>query len=161
MNIQIRTAVPDDAASIASVLHESFVEYQSSYTPEGFAATTPAPNQIQARLGEGPMWVALRDSKIVGTVSVVSKGASLYIRGMAILPAARGERIGELLLKQIESFAAEHHYRRLFLSTTLFLARAIQLYENFGFRRNGEGTHDLFGTPLVTMEKFLEDSKSG
>src|SRR5207302_2099724 len=59
MNIQIRTAAPDDAVSIASVLHESFAEYQSLYTPEGFAATTPAPDKIQARMGEGPMWVAL------------------------------------------------------------------------------------------------------
>jgi putative acetyltransferase len=161
MNIQIRTAVPDDAASIASVLHESFVEYQSSYTPEGFASTTPAPDEIQARMNEGPRWVALRDNNIVGTVSVVPKDGSLYIRGMAILPAARGERIGEALLKQIESFAAEHNYRRLFLSTTPFLSRAIRLYEKFGFRRNGEGPHDLFGTPLMTMEKILEDSKSG
>lgn len=104
------------------------------------------------------MWVALRDNKIVGTVSVVPKDGSLYIRGMAILPAARGGRIGELLLKQIESFAVEHSYQRLSLSTTPFLSRAIRLYEKFGFRRNGEGPHDLFGTPLVTMEKILEDS---
>ena len=161
MNIQIRAAVPDDAAPIASVLHESFAEYQSLYTPEGFAATTPALDEIKVRLSEGPMWVALRDNQIVGTVSVVPKDGSLYIRGMAILPAARGARIGELLLKQIESFAAEHNHRRLFLSTTPFLARAIRLYEKFGFQRNGEGPHDLFGTPLVTMEKILEDSKSG
>lgn len=158
MNIQIRTALPDDAASIASVLDGSFVEYQSQYTPAGFAATTPALDEIRVRMSEGQMWVALRDHKIIGTVSVVPKGESLYIRGMAILPAARGERIGELLLKQIESFAVEHNYQRLFLSTTPFLSRAIRLYENFGFRRNDEGPHDLFGTPLITMEKTLEDS---
>jgi putative acetyltransferase len=160
MNIQIRAAVPDDAASIASVLHESFIEYQSQYTSEGFAATTPAPDQTRVRMSEGKVWVALLDGRIVGTVAVVAKGESLYIRGMAILPAARGARIGERLLKEIESFAIEHHYRRLFLSTTPFLSRAIRLYEKFGFRRNAEGPHDLFGTPLMTMEKILEDSKS-
>jgi ribosomal protein S18 acetylase RimI-like enzyme len=77
---------------------------------------------------------------------------------MAVLPTARGQRIGELLLLQIESYAGEQGHERLVLSTTPFLHRAIRLYENFGFRRNGEGPHDLFGTPLFTMEKFLESS---
>jgi ribosomal protein S18 acetylase RimI-like enzyme len=49
----------------------------------------------------------------------------------------------------------------LILSHSSIFALAIRLYEKFGFRRNGEGPHDLFGTPLVTMEKILEDLKSG
>src|SRR2546423_499061 len=154
-NIQIRMAITDDASSIASVLYQSFVEYKSSYTPEGFAATTPTTDQIRSRMMEGPVWVALRDHAIVGTVSVVPKGDSLYIRGMALLPTARGHKIGELLLGHIESFASARGYKRLFLSTTPFLSRAIRLYEHFGFRRNSEGPHDLFGTPLFTMEKAL------
>ena len=74
---------------------------------------------------------------------------------MAVLPAARGQRVGELLLKQVEDFAIAHGCRRLFLSTTPFLSRAIRLYERFGFRRTEEGPGDLFGTPLYTMEKML------
>jgi putative acetyltransferase len=156
--IQIRMAVPGDAPSIASVLHQSFVECQSSYTPEGFSATALTSSQIEARLclNEGPVWVALRDDAIVGTVSAVPKGESVYIRSMAILPTARGQRIGELLLEQIESFAMGRGCKRLFLSTTPFLSRAIRLYEHFGFRCSGEGPHDLFGTPLFTMEKTLK-----
>jgi hypothetical protein len=41
------------------------------------------------------------------------------------------------------------------LSTTPFLNSAIRLYENFGFRRNEAEPHDLFGTPMFTMEKIL------
>jgi ribosomal protein S18 acetylase RimI-like enzyme len=48
-------------------------------------------------------------------------------------------------------------FRRLFLSTTPFLDRAISLYERFGFQRNEEGLRELFGTPLFTMEKFVPD----
>jgi ribosomal protein S18 acetylase RimI-like enzyme len=43
----------------------------------------------------------------------------------------------------------------MFLSTTPFLIGAISLYERAGFRRTGEGPHDLFGTPLFSMEKVL------
>lgn len=154
-NLQIRLAVFDDASAIATVLYDSFVDYRSSYTDEGFAATTPAIDQIQARIAEGPVWIVLRWHSVVGTVSVVPKGQSLYIRGMAVPPDARGQKIGELLLWQIESFATGNGFKRLFLSTTPFLSSAIHLYEGFGFYRVSEGPHDLFGTPLFTMEKLL------
>jgi ribosomal protein S18 acetylase RimI-like enzyme len=155
-NIQIREAVPDDAPSIASVLYQSFVEYKSSYTSGGFAATTPRADEVESRIVEGPVWVVLIDQIIIGTVSVVPKGESLYIRGMAVLPKARGQKIGELLLAHIESFASARGFKRLFLSTTPFLTGAIRLYGRFGFQRIDDGRHDLFGTPLFTMEKLLE-----
>ena len=101
------------------------------------------------------MWVALLDNTMVGTVSLIVKDDSLYVRGMAVLPNARGKRIGELLLQQVEGFAKANGYQRLFLSTTPFLHRAIRLYEHFGFQKSDEGLQDLFGTPLFTMEKTL------
>ena len=156
--IEIRIAEPGDAPAIASVLYESFIEYEPLYTAKGFAVTTSSSDEIQNRMNEGPLWVALNGNAIVGTVSAVPKEAALYIRGMGVLPTARGQRIGELLLKQIESFASEHGFVRLFLNTTPFLSRAIRLYETFGFVKSNasEGPHDLFGTPLFTMEKSLE-----
>ena len=104
---------------------------------------------------EGPVWIALQGGAIVGTVSVVPQGEELYVRGMAVLPASRGLQLGELLLKEVESFALAHDYTRLKLSTTPFLLRAIRLYERRGFRRISEGPHHLFGTPLFTMVKDL------
>ncbi len=154
-NIQIRMAVADDASAIASVLSESFVEHRASYTDGGFDATTPASDRILRRMSDGPVWVASHNEGIIGTASVVPQGQALYIRGMAVLPAARGHKVGELLLKEIESYAAARGYESLFLSTTPFLTRAIRLYERFGFRRSSEGPHDLCGTPLFTMVKIL------
>ncbi len=137
------------------MLGESFVEYRSLYTDQGYAATTPESETIKKRFAEGRIWVALLDERIVGTVSVVAEGESLYVRSMAIVPAARGSRIGERLLAEVERFAVAHNWRRLFLSTTPFLHRAIRLYEKFGFERTGEPPHNLYGTPLVTMSKTL------
>ncbi|MCI0665304.1 MAG: GNAT family N-acetyltransferase [Acidobacteria bacterium] len=155
--IRIRLADSADAPSIASVLHQSFVEYRSSYTPEGFAATVLTIDKIEARLrlNEGPVWVALCEEAIIGTVSAVPKGESVYVRSMAVLPAARGLGVGELLLKQIESYALASGYQGIVLNTTPFLRRAIRLYEHFGFRRCDESAHDLFGTPLFTMRRSL------
>jgi GNAT superfamily N-acetyltransferase len=139
------------------VLFESFAEYESLYTPEGFSATAITAEQIENRIAEGPVWVAVLGEKIVGSISVIPKGDALYVRGMAVLPAARGQRIGELLLRHVEQFAATEDFQRLLLSTTPFLDRAIRLYEHFGFRRTHEGPHQLFGTPLFTMERAMSD----
>ena len=154
----IRIASPEDSEAIASVLAKSFAEYESSYTTRAYAATVPTVDEIKKRFGEGAIWVASCGKRIVGTVSVVLSKDSLYIRSMAITPEARGTRIGERLLKEIENYAVAHDYRKLFLNTTPFLDRAIRLYEKFGFVR--QGSDDLYGTPLLTMEKSLESESS-
>jgi ribosomal protein S18 acetylase RimI-like enzyme len=137
------------------VLHTAFVDYEHCYTHEAFAATTPSAEHLCVRMEEGPVWVALRGERIVGTVSAVLKGRACYLRSMAILPAAQGQRIGVRLLEQVEEFAREQGADRLYLKTTSFLERAIRLYERYGFQRIEEGPLALFGTPLFTMVKTL------
>ena len=154
--VQLRRARAGDEISISNVLREAFLEYLPQYTPAGFAATTPSPSEVLRRMEEGPVWLAMIEPDIVGTVSAVLRGKhGLYIRGMAVLPQARGQQIGNLLFELIEEFAKEHGCTKLVLSTTPFLDRAIRLYESLGFARTGEGPHDLHGTPLLTMEKAV------
>lgn len=151
----IRRAVPGEAVAIASLLHRSFVEYESLYTAEAFAATICTPEKIKERIEEGPIWIALQDGKIVGTVSAVARGEALYVRGMAVDPLVRGSGTGRALLRCAEEFALTGGFKSLLLSTTPFLLGAIRLYERCGFHRNLDGPHDLFGTPLFTMVKNL------
>ncbi|HJZ81517.1 MAG TPA: GNAT family N-acetyltransferase [Pyrinomonadaceae bacterium] len=157
-SIVIRKAVADDAPAIVSLLYESFLEYRALYTVAGYAATAITRAEVIDRMREGPVFVITMDGTIVGTVAIVQKGDSLYVRGMAVHPSARGRRIGDRLLTYVEDFAVSHEIGRLFLSTTPFLSRAIRLYERFGFRRIDEGPQDLFGTPLFTLEKLITGS---
>ena len=150
--IEVRRAGSKDAPAITNVLHQSFVEFKALYTDGGFAATTPGAEQVISRMQEGPVWVALRESVVLGTVAAVVKDKSVYIRGMAVLPGARGLGVGAKLLQQIEAWASSHGYTRLFLSTTPFLDSAIRLYEKFGFRRTDQALHDLFGTAVYDGE---------
>lgn len=75
IEVLIRNAGIDESSSIASVLWQAFIEYESLYTPAGFAATTPSADQIRERWNEGPVWVAVQNGDIVGTVAVVPKGS--------------------------------------------------------------------------------------
>jgi ribosomal protein S18 acetylase RimI-like enzyme len=155
--VQLRRARAGDEISISSVLLEAFNEYLPQYTPAGFAATTPSPSEVLQRMEEGPVWLAMIESDIVGTVSAVLRGEQeLYIRGMAVLPEARGQQIGKLLFELVEEYAKGNGCTKLVLSTTPFLDRAIRLYERLGFVKTTDGPHDLHGTPLVTMEKPLD-----
>jgi GNAT superfamily N-acetyltransferase len=151
----VRRATVVEASSIASVLHQAFIEYQPLYSTEAFALTAPGPDQIEKRWMEGPVWAAVEDGRLVGTVAAVPKGDGLYVRSMAVLPGARGHGIGKMLLEQVEDYAQAGGFRRMYLSTTPFLDAAIRLYESFGFERTNDGPYELAGTPLFTMEKVL------
>jgi GNAT superfamily N-acetyltransferase len=154
--MQVRTANVSDAESIAATLREAFAEFEPLYTPAGFRATTPTPEQLRGRWSEGPTWVAERDGAVVGTVSAVLRPAELYIRSMAVRPVARGHGLGARLLRTAETFALEHRCSRLVLSSTPFLGAALRLYQRHGFRRTGES--DLFGTPLLLLTKQLRSA---
>jgi ribosomal protein S18 acetylase RimI-like enzyme len=151
---RLRRAQHSDATAIASTLRAAFTGFEASYTALAFAATTPTPEEVAGRFAEGPIWVAAQDDWVLGTVSVVPQGRDLYIRSMAVHPTARGQGIASRLLLAIEEFARAEGYGRLVLTTTPFLAAAIQLYEKAGFRLTGE-QEDLFGTPLLWMAKDL------
>ena len=154
MPFTIRFATKADADAIAVLLLETFREYEPFYTPGSFAATTPGVEEILKRMEEGPMWVALDGEDFVGTVTAQPRGLTLFIRGMAVLPQARGQNLGTVLLEHIERWALDHNYNRLHLATTPFLSRAIKLYERFGFI-DTEERDDFFGMLVIFMEKKL------
>ena len=154
--VLIRRAVREDAAAIARVLREAFAEFEELYTPGGFAATVLNAESVRLRIEEGPVWIAILVGKIAGTASVVRKrGSELYVRGVAVVPKARGCGVAASLLSEVERFARQEDCRRLFLTTTPFLDGAIRLYERSGYKRVLNSEEDLFGTPLFTMEKKI------
>ena len=107
----IRRAAREDASEIAAVLRKSFAEFEPSYTRKAFAATILSTAGVLKRLEEGPIWVGLVDGAIVATASVVIRSDELHVRGMAVIPAIRGQRLGWHFLTHIERFArreAEH-----------------------------------------------------
>lgn len=151
----VRTASEDDSEAIANVLKEAFTTFEKLYTPEAFDATILDNVRVRKRFAEkGRIWAALRNEKIVGTVSVKDEGKKLYIRSMAVLPVAQGLGTGQKLLEGVEDYASENGFEKLYLYTTPFLHGAIRLYEKNGFERLGN-VDGFFGTPLIAMEKKL------
>ena len=154
--LQVRTATVADAKQIADILLEAFSMYKPFYTPEAFTVVTPPADEIVQRFGDGPMWVAVRGEEALGTVSVLPEPEWLYIRSMAVRPAAQGLGIGHLLMDAVEEFGRENGFDRLFLYTTYFSTGAIELYEKHGFIRGRDTTADeWYGTPGLAMDKKI------
>jgi N-acetylglutamate synthase-like GNAT family acetyltransferase len=89
--VEIRRANQRDAAAIELLIRESFREHEPAYTPEAFDLATPREHEIQKRIKEWAVWVAVRANVIVGTISAYSEGSSLHIRSMAVHPSMRGQ----------------------------------------------------------------------
>jgi len=51
------------------LFHQAFIEYESLYTPAAFAITTATPSEIEQRWNEGPVWSALQNGGLAGTVA--------------------------------------------------------------------------------------------
>jgi GNAT superfamily N-acetyltransferase len=151
--VMVQRAALQQADVVARVLKESFADLQPLYTEASYAATVLQPEDVRARMAEGPVWVATAAGEVIGTCSAKTLDDGLYLRGMAVSPRARGKGVGKMLLSTVEEFAIDAGVRRLMLSATPFLASAIGLYERYGFVRDGE--HAWLGVTLIDMHKKL------
>ena len=89
------------------------------------------------------------------TIAAVPDGATLYLRSMAVVPAARGSGVGDVILNRATEWAFPTGFDRLTLDTTPFLAAARRLYTRHGFVVVDQAVRDLHGTPLITMTQDL------
>jgi putative acetyltransferase len=151
----VREATRPDASAISALLRCAFEEFEALYTPEAYFSTVLPDSGVIARVEEAPVWVAERESAIIGTVGVISVADSLMARGMAVHPAARGLGVAKGLLRHVENFARQNGYKQLSLYTTPFLTQAIRSYQLSGFSFTGETTRP-HGTELLRMTKVLD-----
>jgi len=151
----LRLATTSDASAISALLRRAFLEFEPLYTPQAFVATVQPENGILKRLEEGPIWVAEKDHGVIGTVSAVCSDDSIMVRGMAVDPKVRGQKVGKALLDLTEDFARKQGLDRMSLYTTAFLLTAIRLYESTGFAFTGEKANP-HGTELLRMVKVLD-----
>lgn len=132
-DVAVRLATVDDSETVAALIYEAFAPFESEYTPEAFAYTTPNADEIRPRFEEGPIWIASLDGEDVGTVSGMADAGRFYFRSMAIKPTVQRGGIGQKLLDTLEAYAREERFEKMYLYTTLVLPGARRLYEKNGF----------------------------
>lgn len=158
--VEIRRAEVDDADAIAALLHTAFVAYRNDYTPAAYDATVLDADRVRARLADARTWVAMVGDEIVGTVTAHGRGPdAVHMRSLAVLPSARGRRVGERLVGSLVDWAAATNAPRVTLSTTPFLEASRRLYARCGFESDDDRAGaDLHGTPLIALVRQLPEA---
>jgi len=148
--LRVRRARPAEAACVSFLLRVAFAEVAQLYTPEALDATLPDADALRRRIDEGtPVWIALLDDQVVGTLSAFDRSEGLHLRSMAVHPGARDP------VAAAEGFGRERGHTRVFLRTTPFLHAAIALYSRSGFTLCQGAERDFHGVPLFEMEKAI------
>jgi len=156
--IEIRMAWHSEAAAISALIYNAFADQKVKYTDGAFAVTTPGVAEIEERIKDKTVWVAIINNSIVGTASCLSRGEGLFIRSVAVDRSMRRNGVARFLMNHIEKLALENDHKWLKLTTTAFLLPACSLYESLGFRHNG--FEMLYGTELVRLKKILNPFSS-
>ena len=154
--VVIRRATQQDLPGILRCLQQAFEPYRQNYTPGAFADTVLTAETLEARSQKMTIFVAQTpDGKIVGTIACQQENAEEgHLRGMAVLPAWHGAKVGQKLLDAAEAQLRVFGCRKATLDTTKPLERAISFYRRNGYVPTGS-SKDFFGMPLYDYEKTL------
>lgn len=98
------------------------------------------------------LWVAERDSEVVGSIFVVpseSRPGTAQLRMLYVEPEARGMGLGRTLVDQVVKFSRENGYQRVRLWTQATLESARKIYAAAGFEKVDAEPHHRFGKDLV------------
>lgn len=86
--------------------------------------------------GNGNFWVALNNSKVIGTIALVDAGNNIgIIRKMFLHPDYRGDiaKTAQRLLDTLLNWAREHHFDDIYLGTIDKFVAAARFYLRNGF----------------------------
>jgi len=128
-----------DDAAVAAIIRAVMPEFGAS--GPGFAihdtevdAMSTAYSQPRHRY-----FVVERDGQVVGGAGIAQLAggdpAVCELRKMYFLPEARGQGLGEKLLRKCLAFAKEADYQLCYLETLTGMSQAQKLYERLGFGR--------------------------
>lgn len=89
--------------------------------------------------GRGRFWVAIKDSKVIGTIAIREMEESIArLNRMFVSTEHHGTGIGQSLLNQTLSFAKQQGFKEVTLNTHPLMKRAHNFYEKNGFQKTGE-----------------------
>lgn len=154
--VEVRTAVADEARAVHDILSESFEPFKGLYTEEAYNITIMTPAHIREHIqdDEHDVLVAYLNGRFVGTVTLQYRGDDVYVRSMGVRPAAQGKGVGKKLLEAIEERARHKGCKTITLECFEPLKRATTIYEKAKFRITGKKRR-YYGIETFEMVKEL------
>ncbi|MEZ5158990.1 MAG: GNAT family N-acetyltransferase [Candidatus Nanopelagicales bacterium] len=161
--MQIRTATPQDAPVVRSIIHEVYVG-------GGWADPRRSPAYVaelldaEARIAGATVLVAEDDSGAVGTATAteapsplanIARPGELEVRMLGVIPPARGKGVARALMGWCEALAAQRGRHAVVLTTEPTMTEARRLYEGLGYARTPQRDWTINGVGLITYRRDL------
>ena len=154
--IAIRAAQPADTPALLDLIHAAFAEYAGRLDPpSGAHAETAASLQRLFDVGETAALATVAGAP-VGCVFLARHGVEMYAHRLAVLPAWRGQGVGQALMAWVEEQAQVAGCRYVRVAVRLALPGNIAFYARRGYTAIIESSHPGYSTPtFVHMTREL------
>ena len=126
-------------------------ELSALYTPEQ-SFRIPVEKHVRADV----IFLVMRENGIaIGCGALQLHSGYAEMKSMYVIPAARGKRLAQSLVAELENLARKHGFRELKLETGIYSHAAIRTYERAGYRRCERFGDYPFAPTSVYMTKSL------
>ena len=143
-NLEMRTAVPDDAEDIAQLVNRA---YRPASGAEGgwmheaslVSGDRINVNSVRSALQDTTILVGVTDSEIVGCVQIELQGRAAYIGMLAVDPSLQASGIGKLLLAGAEAYSVSSlRAEEAVLIVIAARKELVEFYLRRGYRKSDE-----------------------
>jgi N-acetylglutamate synthase-like GNAT family acetyltransferase len=129
-------------------------EYNLDHTFEGYVAAGLGNFAKSFDKRKDRLWLAEEGGRIVGSIAIAGQADfTAQLRWFLVDPQARGSGLGGRLLRHSVEFCRGRNFRSVFLWTLSDLKAAAHLYQQAGFRRTEQKTHEIWGATR-TEERY-------
>ena len=156
--VHIRPAVVADYAAIARLTVDTYVGEGHIRSDSPYVAQLA---DTETRAGVAEVLVAVRDSQLLGSLTIARPGTpyadtaragELEFRMLAVGAQARGAGAGTALVRAVIDIAREEGFAAVALTTMPGMVAARRIYERLGFRHVPERDRSTdSGLPLTVM----------
>jgi N-acetylglutamate synthase-like GNAT family acetyltransferase len=154
--MRIRTDIRPGDIGYVIYLHGTLYarEYNLDHTFEGYVASGLGEFAKSFDGRKDRLWTAEESGRIVGSIAIAGQADhTAQLRWFLVHPEARGSGLGGRLLGDAMEFCRSREFKSVFLWTLSGLKTAAHLYQQTGFHRTEQKTHEIWGA-MRTEERY-------
>lgn len=145
--LTIREARDEELDIVASLVVDAYSEFAARMAPDAWSSFAQDIANVRGRTIDAQVLVAVRDDRIVGTVTRYPdwRGAqedASAVRVLAVPPDERGTGVGRALMEHCIAAARDEGKERLVLAVSQEMEEARDLYDRLGFQRDPALDHE-------------------
>lgn len=156
--VLLRPAAAADAPTLVALLHAAYAEYHGKLDPPS-GAHAETEESVRRLLEAEQAVIAYQNERAVGCVFYAVESDHAHFHRLAVLPEARRQGIGRLLVEHVEQAALRAGRRRLTLGVRIALPGNRAFYEGLGYHVEAAKHHPGYAVP--TWHRMAKELYAG